>query len=125
MKFSSSPIFLIVCLSFLINPFKAAGVETIPGKQTEQSVEGRKMDKLSLAAYITTVAGIASFFFAPVAGLVLLPAGFIMGFITFLGGKKRFATKRGRGLAIAAVVLGGAFSIFVFASFIAFALFGF
>ena len=74
------------------------------------------MDGLSLAAHIAVSAGIASFFLLPTAGLILLPAGFIMGVIAWAGGRKRYERKRGRGLALAAMVLGGAVVVAVLAA---------
>ncbi len=99
------------------------GREVLTG--TRERKEEKKMDVLSLVAYISTMAGVASFFFVPVASLILLPAGLIMGMIGFLGGRKRYESRRGRGLALASLVLGGAFTLMLFASFIAFGLFGF
>ena len=87
--------------------------------------EEKRMDELSLIAYVSTVVGIASLFIVPVASLVLMPAGFLMGMIAFMGGRKRFEKRRGRGLALAAVALGGAYTLVVFGSLLAFALFGF
>ena len=83
------------------------------------------MDSLSLVAYAFMMAGLASFFFLPPAGLFLLPAAFVMGLVAFLGGKKRYANRRGKGLALAALAVGGGFSLVILISLAAFALFGF
>jgi len=82
----------------------------------------KKMDGLSLAAHIAVSTGIASFFLLPVLGLILLPAGFLMGIIAWAGGKKKYEHKRGRGLALAAMAIGGAFTLAVLASFALFVL---
>ena len=93
--------------------------------QKKEVTENKKLDVLSLVAYIITVAGVSSFFFAPAASLVLFPVAFILGAIAFMGGKKRYENRRGRGLALAAFALGGAFTVVIFGSLLAFALFGF
>ena len=94
-------------------------------KENRKAVESKRIDELSLVAYISTVAGIASFFLAPVASLILMPAGFLMGMITLFGNEKRYEKRRGRGLALAAVAVGGAYTLVVFGSLLAFAIFGF
>lgn len=80
------------------------------------------MDGLSLAAHIAMSAGIASFFLLPELGLLFIPAGFVMGLIALVGGRKRYEHKRGRGLALAAMAVGGAFTLAIFASFTLFLL---
>ena len=82
------------------------------------------MDSLSLIAYIFAVAGVASLFILAPVSIFLMPIAFITGMVAFLN-KKRYVNKRGRGLALAAVALGGAFSLIILTSLLAFALFGF
>jgi len=83
------------------------------------------MDPLAASAYAATVAGLAGLFLTPVITLILMPAGFIMGLIALMGRRDRFKKRRGRGLAIAAVALGGAFSLLIVGSLIILGLFGF
>lgn len=94
-------------------------------KESRKAVESKRMDELSLIAYISTVAGIGSLFLIPVASLILMPAGFLMGMIAIFGNEKRYEKRRGRGLALAAVAVGGAYTLVVFGSLLAFTLFGF
>jgi hypothetical protein len=87
-----------------------------------QKKKEKKMDTLSLVAHISIMAGIASFFFLPQLSLLLIPAAFIMGLLAVTGRKDRLKSKRGRGLAIAALAVGGFFTLVVFASFAIYAL---
>lgn len=84
-----------------------------PGKKEME------MDGLSLAAHISATAGLASFFLLPPLSLLLLPAGFIMGMIAWRS-KRRYEHRRGRGLALAAIAVGGAFTLAVTISLAAF-----
>ena len=106
----------------LISPLSVVNaVNTQKGRQEKVEIKkdvkkGKKMDALSLVAHIAVSTGLASFFFLPMVGLILLPAGFIMGLIAWAGGKRRYERKRGRGLALAAMILGGAFVLGILAS---------
>ncbi len=93
------------------------------GKEKEQDPKKekaqKKMDGLSLAAHISITAGIASLFILPPLGLLLIPAGIIMGLIAWGGGKKRYENRRGRGLAMEGVILTGALAFLLAISFVA------
>ena|SRR5688500_16685466 len=120
-----SRLVFIILLSFAITaPVSVSAVnqQSIPKKE---AVEQKKMDTLSLIAYVSTIVGIASLFLVPAASLFLMPVGFIMGMIAFFGGKKRYEKRRGKGLALAALAIGGAFTLVIMGSLLAFALFGF
>jgi len=86
---------------------------------TDDQTEEIKMDGLSLAAYVTSITGIASLFLLPTLGLLFLPAGFIMGIIAWRS-KKRYERRKGKGLALAAVAIGGAFTLAAMVTLIAF-----
>jgi hypothetical protein len=117
---------LIIGFTTSLSPVGVYAVNSEKSTSPSQSrKEEKRMDELSLIAYFSTIAGIASLFIIPVASLVLMPAGFLLGMIAFLGGRKRFENRRGRGLALAAVALGGAYTLVIFGSLLAFALFGF
>ncbi|HUR31406.1 MAG TPA: hypothetical protein VMZ69_08225 [Saprospiraceae bacterium] len=121
-------IFLLVVIGFMM-PLQVRAVNSECAKETKikdkEAKEEKKMDELSLIAYVMTVAGVASFFLVPVASLFLFPVAFVLGAVAFLSGKKRYKNRRGRGLALAAMALGGIFTLFLLGSFLAFALFGF
>ncbi len=128
MKGQALHVIILMSILSLMGPIPAHAVQThqqAVAKEKKELADEKKMDALSLAAYVSAMAGIASFFVVPAASIALLPAAFIMGLIALLSGKKRYLTKRGRGLALTATILGGTFTLFVFASFIAFSLFGF
>ena len=84
--------------------------------EEKQDQKDKKMDGLSLVAHIAVCTGIACFFLLPQLGLLFVPAGFIMGVIAWAGGKRRYKDRRGRGLALAAMALGGVFTMAFFAS---------
>jgi hypothetical protein len=77
----------------------------------EKNPEQLPMDQLSLWAYILSFAGMGALFFSTawtgLPALALLTAGFIMGLIGVLSGRNRYKLRRGKGLAIAAMVIGG------------------
>lgn len=112
-------------MSFLTPAAVYAVNDEAKAKEIRKAVENKRMDELSLIAYISTVAGIASLFLIPVASLILMPAGFLMGMIAIFGNEKRYEKRRGRGLALAAVAVGGAYTLVVFGSLLVFTLFGF
>lgn len=85
--------------------------------------ERKKMDGLSLISYVSTTVGLASLFILPVLGGILIPLGTILGLFAWTS-KKRYIHRRGRGLAIASVAVGGAFAFLIVVSFIAFFLGG-
>jgi len=85
--------------------------------------ENQKMDVLSLIAHISMTLGIASLFFVPELSLILIPAAFIIGLIAWR--KRKHEQKRGKGLALAAFILGGVFTAMVALSFVVYALEGF
>lgn len=128
MKTYRLPIILMIGLMVLISAGNLKAVNTIQqgiDSTSNEQPEEKKMDGLSLAAYVGAVAGVASFFILPAVSILLLPAAFVTGTIAILSGRRRYVTRRGRGLALAALILGGAFTLFLFASFVAFGLFGF
>ena len=96
-------------------------IDSLSSEQTEE----KKMDALSLIAFVGAAVGIASLFFISPLSILLLPGAFVTGMIALLRGRERYITRRGRGLALAALILGGAFTLYLFASFVAFGLFGF
>jgi len=95
--------------------------DSISNEQTEE----KKMDALSLVAFAGAAAGIASLFIIAPLSILLLPGAFVTGLLALLRGREHYVTRRGRGLAVAALILGGAFTLYLFASFVAFGLFGF
>lgn len=120
------PLIFLVCLTAQWAP--VYGINSNKTRQEKKELKDeerdiRKMDELSLWAYISAVTGIASFFVAPAASLLFFPAALVMGVIALVRGRRRMEDRKGRGLAIAAVILGGAyvalfvitFTIFLFA----------
>lgn len=109
---------LLICLVGYISPAFGVNSENSPPKKHVKTEikkadnEEKKMDGLSLVAYISAMTGIASFFLVPVAGIFLLPAAFTMGLIALIRGKK-YGRKKGRGLALTATILGGAFVVLI------------
>ncbi|MEO6130519.1 MAG: hypothetical protein ABIQ02_01635 [Saprospiraceae bacterium] len=101
---------------------KAKNIQRISGINQEDIKPGKKemkMDGLSLAAHISTTTGIASLFLFPSAGLLLIVGGFIMGVIAWRS-KKRYEHRRGRGLIIGPIAIGGVFTMMVTLSLIAY-----
>ena len=120
------PLFFVLILIGSLLPVRAYSVHNnIVQEEKKEVKDNKKMDVLSLVAHIVTVAGVASFFVVPPASLVILPVAFILGAIAFLGGKKRYENRRGKGLALTALAIGGAFTVVIFGSLLAFAIFGF
>jgi hypothetical protein len=108
---------LIVALFTFIGPGPLGAVHSHPYPEQTQQDE-RKMDPLSLTAYALTVGGLASLFLTPALALLLIPAGFVVGLFALFGGRNRFEKRKGRGLALAAVLLGGAFSLAIVVGFL-------
>lgn len=105
-------------LLFQLVMVPTAGAVNSKNKQSEalaDSLSGdpeKKMDALSLTAYVSAVTGVASIFLLPALSLALLPAGLVMGIIALARGRRKgYKNKKGWGLALAAVVLGGAFTL--------------
>ena len=115
----------ILIFSIITSVTPVLAVNTVQQGPRKELQEEKKLDELSVIAYISAVAGIASFFFLPAASLLFLPAGLVMGMIAIVGGKKRYEKRRGRGLALAAIALGGIFVLALFASLVVAVLFGF
>ena len=97
------------------------GLEKIERRKADKP-EKQKIDVLSLVAHIAMTLGIASLFVVPELSLVLIPAAFIMGLIAWKN--RRYDHKRGKGLALSALILGGVFTTMVAISFLIYALEG-
>jgi hypothetical protein len=67
----------------------------------------KKMDTLSLVSYIASVGGLVALFLLPQVAAILMLGGFIGGLVAVASAKRRFRNRKGRGLAIAAIVVGG------------------
>ena len=102
-----------------VNTQKGKKEKTEAKKEVDQ---GRKMDGLSLAAHIAITAGIASLFLVPELAIFLIPAGIVMGFIAWLGRKKRYENRQGSGLALEAVLIGGALAFLILISMVGYIL---
>jgi cobalamin biosynthesis protein CobD/CbiB len=119
MKHLLPAIFLMLMSAQWAPVYAIEGYKTRQEKKEikEEQRDTRKMDGLSLWAYITAFSALASLFVVPTLSLLLFPAGLVMGIIALVQGKRRLEDRRGRGLAIAAVVLGGAFAALFVISF--------
>jgi hypothetical protein len=106
------PLFFALVFAFVFVMPQAHAVNTPkdPDKKAKQAEVRHPIDELSLIAYLSAVAGIGALFVVPVATLFLLPAALVMGIVALTGGRKRYERKRGRTLALIAVILGGAFT---------------
>ena len=114
---------LLLLLQILLIPSAGAiNSKTKPAETPADSTAGeaeKKMDALSLTAYLSAVTGVASLFLVPALSLALLPAGLVMGIIGLARGRRKgYKNKKGWGLALAAVVLGGAFTLLFMTAFI-------
>ena len=100
---------LLVIGGWLLSGELAAINSKAEGRQKiYQAEEGeKKMDTLSLVSYIASVGGLAALFLLPQAAALLMLGGFIGGLVALASAKRRFRNRRGRGLAIAAVAVGG------------------
>ena len=105
---------LILLMSISIAPPPVFGVnrdmtrkEKLEKKKAEK--DERVMDGLSLASYVTTVASLAGLFFTP-ATIIGLPVAFVLGLVALVRRRGHFQNRRGKGLALTAVILGGAFT---------------
>lgn len=86
--------------------------------------EPKKMDGLSLAAHIAITTGIASLFILPPLSLLFFTLGFALGMTAWAQRRRRYINKRGRGLALTAVILGGTVVTLIAISFVGFLLSG-
>ena len=118
---------LLLFLLFVAGSMLPVQLEAVGGKEVKQvqREDNREIDGLSLAAYISVVAGIASLFILPGASLLLMPVGLILGLVAIFGRRNRYERRRGRGLALAAIVLGGAYALAMVLSLAVFVFFGF
>lgn len=107
------------------SPLNVHAVSRQSVKTEQKRDDERRMDSLSMIAYGSVVAGLASLFLVPVLGLLLIPGGLVMGLLALFGGKNRYEKRKGRGLAFAAVILGGAFTVVVVGSLLILLAFGF
>ena len=82
----------------------------------------RKMDGLSLAAHIAITTGIASLFILPPLSLLFFTLGFALGMTAWSQRRRRYINKRGQGLALTAVILGGTVVTLIAISFVGFLL---
>ncbi len=114
---------LLLLLQLVMVP--SAGAVNQKNKPSEAQADtlsgdpDKKMDALSLTAYVTAVTGVASIFLIPALSLLLMPAGLIMGIIGIARGRRKwYKNKRGYGLALAAVVLGGGVTLLFMAAIV-------
>ena len=130
---NSQPLYIILLISVIsfLTPAPAGAIHSqnqeiaqTAGPKKKIEKQEKKMDSLSLIAYIFAMGGLVSLFFVAPVSLFMMPIAFVSGLVAFLG-KKRYNKKRGRGLALAAVAIGGAFTLVILFSLLAFALFGF
>ena len=115
---------LFLFLSVICTPVTIHAVSDGIFEKTEVEEDERKIETVSLIAYISAVSGIASLFIIPSLSFLLFPAGFVLGLIAFMN-KRRRINRRSRSLALVAAILGGAFIGVVFTSFLVFLLFAF
>lgn len=101
------------------NHQKLKGSKRINQEDVRPGKKEMRMDGLSMAAHIATVTGLAELFLIPALGLVSIISGFVMGLIAWKTGK-RYEHRRGRGLAIASMALGGVIVLLVGISLVAF-----
>lgn len=115
------PLILLLQI-FVLQPAGAVNTKCKPletAVDTTASETVKTMDALSLTAYIVAVTGVASLFLGPALSLILLPAALVMGIIGISRGKRKgYKHKKGWGLALAAVVLGGAFTLLFMTAFV-------
>lgn len=120
--------FLIIMIGLMapLSYLKAVNTQKGGHERTEKmrvdKPENQKLDVLSLIAHIAMTLGIASLFVVPELSLVFIPAAFIMGLIAWKN--RRYDHKRGKGLALSALILGGVFTTMVAISFLIYALEG-
>jgi len=127
---------LILCFLFIFIGFLTplSYVNAVNTQQDEQEKvekekkapeeDTRKMDGLSLAAHIGITAGLASLFILPPLSLLFFTLGFAFGLTAWSQRRRRYATRRGKGLALTAVILGGVFVTIIALSFVGYLLSG-
>jgi hypothetical protein len=98
---------LMICGCMLAGNLSAVDSRVTHGKETFQAEEEEKMDTLSLVSYIASVGGLVALFLLPQVAAILMLGGFIGGLVAVASAKRRFRNRKGRGLAIAAMVVGG------------------
>ncbi len=113
---------LLLLFQLIIVPSAGAiNSKSKPAETQADTLSGepeKKMDALSLTAYISAVTGVASLFLVPALSLALMPAAFVMGIIGIARGKRKgYKNKKGWGLALVAVVLGGAYVLLFIGAF--------
>jgi hypothetical protein len=116
------PLCIVVLLCFTV-PVTLQAVNTSPVEKAEQ--QDLPLDGLSVAAFASVMLGIASLFIVPALSILLFPAGLVMGaFAAFGKNKNRYEKRRGRGLALAAIIVGGAYVGLLAVAFLLTAIFG-
>jgi hypothetical protein len=96
--------------------------ERVEKEKKSTAEDPRKLDGLSLAAHIATTFGIASLFVLPPLSLLFFTLGFALGITAWSQRRRRYINKRGQGLALTAVILGGTVVTLIAISFVGFLL---
>ena len=96
--------------------------ERVEKKKPDKEENPKKMDGLSLAAHIAITIGIASLFIVPPLSLLFFTLGFAMGMTAWSQRRRRYINRRGQGLALTAVILGGTVVTLIAISFVGYLL---